>query len=123
MLLIDVSCLVLVSSPASWRDEVVNGFQRLNSLKTLKALSELRLRTRGYVEINGMHDAEDLKPHLIEFLTSEWGCKEYTKYMWESSENYCDLKYTAPSGLRLACGCLRLFLVLDRRFSSLPQVL
>ena len=26
-----------------------------------------------------------------------WKCKEYTKYMWEDSEKYCDLKYTSRS--------------------------
>ena len=55
----------------------------------------IELRTSGYVEINGLHDAEDVKPHLIEFLTQQWGCKEYTSWMWEK-EAYCDLKYTAP---------------------------
>ena len=28
-----------------------------------------------------------------------WKCSEYTKYFWESDENYCDLKYTAPEDL------------------------
>ena len=59
----------------------------------------VELRTAGYVEVNGLHDAEDLKPHLIEFLTTQWGCTEYTKYFLESSEKFCDLKYTAPKSL------------------------
>ena len=46
----------------------------------------VELRTVGYIEINGMHDAQDLQPHLIEFLTTQWGCKEYSKYFWESDE-------------------------------------
>eukprot|EP00438_Fugacium_kawagutii_P001714 Skav202856 [mRNA] locus=scaffold2311:209334:211474:+ [translate_table: standard] len=46
----------------------------------------IELRTVGYVEINGLHDAEDLKPHLIQFVTEQWGCSEYTKYFWESDE-------------------------------------
>lgn len=58
----------------------------------------IELRTSGYIEINGLHDAEDLKPHLIEFLTQQWRCKEYTSWMWEK-EGYCDLKYTAPEDL------------------------
>lgn len=59
----------------------------------------VELRTVGYIEINGLHDAEDLRPHLIEFLTTQWGCSEYTKWFWESDEKYCDLKYTAPPNL------------------------
>ncbi|CAJ1379214.1 unnamed protein product [Effrenium voratum] len=59
----------------------------------------IELRTAGYIEINGLHDAKDLQPELINFMVQQWRCKEYTKYMWESSENFCDLKYTAPDGL------------------------
>eukprot|EP00434_Breviolum_minutum_P036229 symbB.v1.2.032095.t1/scaffold3754.1/size70833/6 len=64
----------------------------------------VELRTVGYIEINGMHDAQDLQPHLIEFLTTQWGCKEYSKYFWESDEKYCDLKYTAGSELFFQSG-------------------
>mmetsp|Transcript_40343 Transcript_40343/g.94826 ORF Transcript_40343/g.94826 Transcript_40343/m.94826 type:complete len:894 (+) Transcript_40343:102-2783(+) len=59
----------------------------------------VELRTVGYIEINGMHDADDLKPHLIDFLVSQWGCKEYTSYFWEKGgAKFCDLKYTVPQG-------------------------
>mmetsp|Transcript_53912 Transcript_53912/g.128407 ORF Transcript_53912/g.128407 Transcript_53912/m.128407 type:complete len:891 (+) Transcript_53912:55-2727(+) len=59
----------------------------------------VELRTVGYVEINGLHDAEDLKPHLVDFLVSLWGCKEYTSHFWEKgSADFCDLKYTCPEG-------------------------
>ena len=36
----------------------------------------LRLRSKGYVEVNGLHDAKDLQPNLIKFLESKWGCTE-----------------------------------------------
>ena len=48
----------------------------------------VELRTVGYIEINGLHDAEDLKPHLIDFLTTQWGCSEYTAWFWESDERF-----------------------------------
>ena len=60
----------------------------------------VELRTVGYIEINGLHDAEDLKPHLIEFLTTQWGCSEYTKWFWESDERFCS---SCPT---FACGAL-----------------
>eukprot|EP00971_Amphidinium_carterae_P306707 6095296-Amphidinium_carterae.1 len=47
--------------------------------------------TPGYIEVSGMHDAEDLKPHLINYLTQQWRCKTYTK-------GFCDLKYACPAG-------------------------
>ena len=37
----------------------------------------------GYIEINGLHDAKDLQPELINFMVQQWRCKEYTKYMWD----------------------------------------
>ena len=78
----------------------------------------VELRTVGYIEINGMHDAEDLKPHLIEFLTAQWGCKEYSKYFWESDEKYCDLKYTAPAHLIHTDGLLNNLGLLTIRLSQ-----
>eukprot|EP00439_Symbiodinium_sp_Y106_P061959 s3343_g9.t1 len=56
----------------------------------------VEIRSVGYVEINGLHDAGDTKDHLINFMVEKWNCREYTKYMWEDSEKYCDLKYTCP---------------------------
>ncbi|KAL9139524.1 poly(ADP-ribose) polymerase family protein [Amphidinium carterae] len=52
----------------------------------------------GYIEIYGLHDADDLKPHLINYLVQQWGCKEYTQHMWNQGANFCDLKYTCPAG-------------------------
>ncbi|CAE7459342.1 pme-5, partial [Symbiodinium natans] len=56
----------------------------------------VELRTVGYIEINGLHDAGDTKEHLINFMVEQWGCKEYTKYFWEGGTEFCDLKYTCP---------------------------
>mmetsp|Transcript_39516 Transcript_39516/g.91251 ORF Transcript_39516/g.91251 Transcript_39516/m.91251 type:complete len:629 (-) Transcript_39516:206-2092(-) len=58
----------------------------------------VEFRTVGYIEINGLHDADDLKPHLINYLVQQWGCKEYTQHMWNQGANFCDLKYTCPAG-------------------------
>ncbi|OLP89094.1 Poly(ADP-ribose) polymerase pme-5 [Symbiodinium microadriaticum] len=54
----------------------------------------VEFRTVGYVEITGLHDAEDLKPHLAEYFERQ-KCKKYSSY---PSESFCDLKYKVPSG-------------------------
>ena len=58
----------------------------------------VELRTGGYVEVNGLRDALDLKPQLDNFVKNGWRCKDYTKYAWEK-EDFCDHKYTASRNL------------------------
>ncbi|CAE7208797.1 tank-1 [Symbiodinium sp. CCMP2592] len=54
----------------------------------------IEFRTLGYVEITGLKDAEDLKPHLAEHFEKQ-ECHKYSDY---PNEKFCDLKYKVPSG-------------------------
>ena len=58
----------------------------------------VELWTAGYIEINGLHNAGDMKEHLIDFIVQQWGCKEYKTYFLGSGKKCCDLKYTCPKG-------------------------
>ena len=58
----------------------------------------VELRTAGYIEINGLHNAGDMQEHLIDFIVQQWGCKEYQTYFLGSGKKFCDLKYTCPKG-------------------------
>ena len=53
----------------------------------------IELRTAGFVELNGLHDAQDLKPHLIEYFERQ-GFSEYRSILF--NEKFCDLKMEAP---------------------------
>lgn len=59
----------------------------------------VELRTSGYVEVNGLADAGDFSAQLDQFLRSQWNCTDYKKYLFESSEKYCDKKYTTDEKL------------------------
>ena len=53
----------------------------------------IELRTAGFVEFNGLHDAQDLKPHLIKYFERQ-GFSEYRSILF--NEKFCDLKMEAP---------------------------
>lgn len=57
----------------------------------------VELRDRGYVEINGLHDAPEIGAALAGWYKQQ-GCTDYKPGMWESKEAYCDVKYTTPGG-------------------------
>lgn len=60
----------------------------------------IELRTSGYIELNGLADADDLRPRLDTFLKAQWGCTDYTPYFWEDpGVKYCDKKYACRDGL------------------------
>eukprot|EP00440_Ansanella_granifera_P069279 gb/GFBE01075162.1/.p1 GENE.gb/GFBE01075162.1/~~gb/GFBE01075162.1/.p1 ORF type:complete len:921 (+),score=206.60 gb/GFBE01075162.1/:1-2763(+) len=56
----------------------------------------VEFRDKGYIEINGLHDSADAAQALHSFY-SQQGCTEYQPGFWESSEKFCDKKYTTPS--------------------------
>lgn len=57
----------------------------------------IELRDQGYVEVNGIHDAPDAD-QAIEAYFKQRGCTDYKTGMFESSEKFCDKKYTTPGG-------------------------
>lgn len=57
----------------------------------------VELRDRGYIEINGLHDAPEIGAALDGFYKQQ-GCQDYKTGMFESSEMYCDRKMTTPGG-------------------------
>mmetsp|Transcript_56442 Transcript_56442/g.175098 ORF Transcript_56442/g.175098 Transcript_56442/m.175098 type:complete len:880 (-) Transcript_56442:72-2711(-) len=57
----------------------------------------VELRTKGYIEVNGLHDGGDIGPLLDNFLRQQWGAQDYKPYLWESGEMFCDKKYTMPN--------------------------
>lgn len=57
----------------------------------------VELRDQGYIEINGLHDAPEIGAALDTWYKQQ-GCTVYTPGMWESSEKFCDVKYTTPGG-------------------------
>eukprot|EP00931_Biecheleriopsis_adriatica_P116494 TRINITY_DN92132_c0_g1_i1.p1 TRINITY_DN92132_c0_g1~~TRINITY_DN92132_c0_g1_i1.p1 ORF type:complete len:924 (-),score=158.27 TRINITY_DN92132_c0_g1_i1:133-2904(-) len=55
----------------------------------------VELRDKGYIEVNGTHDAPDALRALDGYY-GQMGCSEYQPGFWESSEKYCDKKYQTP---------------------------
>eukprot|EP00929_Paragymnodinium_shiwhaense_P037862 TRINITY_DN2008_c0_g1_i2.p1 TRINITY_DN2008_c0_g1~~TRINITY_DN2008_c0_g1_i2.p1 ORF type:complete len:961 (+),score=141.05 TRINITY_DN2008_c0_g1_i2:71-2953(+) len=57
----------------------------------------VELRDQGYIEVNGLHDAQDIVAPLESMLKGKMGCQDYQQGFWES-ELYCDKKYSTPHG-------------------------
>jgi len=57
----------------------------------------VELRDRGYIEVNGLHDAAEIGVAIDSFYKKQ-GCTDYKAGMFESKEMMCDKKYTTPGG-------------------------
>jgi len=63
----------------------------------------IELRDRGYIEVNGLHDCPEIGQVLDENF-KRWRCTDYKAGMFESSEMFCDKKYTTPPGFYIRHG-------------------
>eukprot|EP00931_Biecheleriopsis_adriatica_P068054 TRINITY_DN4208_c1_g1_i1.p1 TRINITY_DN4208_c1_g1~~TRINITY_DN4208_c1_g1_i1.p1 ORF type:complete len:1010 (-),score=193.29 TRINITY_DN4208_c1_g1_i1:196-3195(-) len=59
----------------------------------------VELRDIGYVEVNGLSSSPEVEACIDRFLKQCWKCTDYKSGFFESSEKYCDRKYTTPETL------------------------
>lgn len=57
----------------------------------------VEFRDSGYIELNGTHDAPETFQAIDQWYMQQ-GCTEYQAWFFESSEKYCDKKYSTPAG-------------------------
>ncbi|CAE8655738.1 unnamed protein product [Polarella glacialis] len=62
----------------------------------------VEFRDQGYIEVNGLHDAQDVKSALDDYYIPQ-GCTHYTQGFLEK-EPYCDLKYRTPGNFYYRSG-------------------
>ncbi|CAE8635564.1 unnamed protein product [Polarella glacialis] len=62
----------------------------------------VEFRDQGYIEVNGLHDAQDVKSALDDYYIRQ-GCTHYTQGFFEK-EPYCDLKYKTPGNFYFRSG-------------------
>ncbi|CAE8600837.1 unnamed protein product [Polarella glacialis] len=72
------------------------------STSSFKSRGSVEFRDQGYIEVNGLHDAQDVKSALDDYYIPQ-GCTHYTQGFLEK-EPYCDLKYRTPGNFYYRSG-------------------